>query len=174
MELWKPAPDYEGLYEVSDLGRVRRIGKGYGATVGRVLKYKIDHRGYNQVSLYDARHRSRSHKVCRLITKAFVQNPLGKPEVNHINGTKTDDSSANLEWATRSENQLHAFKTGLQEPTFGEKDGMAILTEEQVLEIRRRYASGDTTYKALAQEYGMSHFTIGGIVRGESWKHLPI
>lgn len=105
-EIWKPIPEYEEYYEVSSLGRVRRI------RTGRILKNHIDSYGYLVVGL----HVHSKQKTCfvhRLVAMTFIPNPENKPQVNHINGIKTDNCSTNLEWATSSENMRHAYNTGL-------------------------------------------------------------
>jgi len=63
----------------------------------------------------------KNHFVHRLVAKAFVDNPEGKPFINHKNGVKTDNRPENLEWVTQSENQQHSYDTGLQSPNNGIK-----------------------------------------------------
>lgn len=112
IEIWKPIKDYEGLYEVSDLGRV------FGIKKNKILKQFLTHRGYLQIQLCkDSR-----AKLCRpnrLVAQAFIPNPENKPEVNHKNGMKMDNRVANLEWATTSENIQHAYDTGLKKSLSG-------------------------------------------------------
>lgn len=115
-EIWKPITGYEGLYEVSDLGRVRGLNRivkksnGYNYnSKGRILRPRNKPNGYLFVSL---------HKLCkpmnlfihRIVAEAFIPNPEGKKTVNHKNGIKTDNRVENLEWTTYSENHLHSFR----------------------------------------------------------------
>jgi hypothetical protein len=102
-EIWKPIQDAEG-YEVSNLGRVKRINKDTCLTQGFWGDYYTVVLGRK----YGA------HLVHRLVAKAFIPNPDDKPQVNHLNGNKRDNRAENLEWVTAKENAQHALKTGLK------------------------------------------------------------
>lgn len=104
-ETYKTIKDYPN-YEVSDLGNVRNI------KTGRVLK--PDYKGGYQYAALCKEGKPKSHLIHRLVASAFIPNPENKPQVNHVNGDKTDNHIENLEWATNSENQKHAIKTGLR------------------------------------------------------------
>lgn len=122
-EIWLPVKGYEGLYEVSDLGRIRSVprvidrrymGKtdarqSYG---GRVLIAYPNSHGYLHVGLW-SKNKRQARIVHRLVAEAFLSGPSERT-VNHKNGIKTDNRAANLEWATYSENHLHAVNTGLR------------------------------------------------------------
>lgn len=101
---WRPIVGYEGLYEVSNYGQVRRVLSA--------LKpgYK---RGYAHVSLCKGGKQS-THYITRLVAKAFIPNPHEKEQVNHINGNPGDDRAENLEWSTPKENTQHAIRNGLR------------------------------------------------------------
>ena len=90
-------------------GRVKslRFGKE------KILKLKKTKGGYLQVLLYK-NNKSRMFSIHRIVAQTFISNKENKPEVNHINGIKTDNSIKNLEWVTGSENKKHAYKTGLR------------------------------------------------------------
>jgi hypothetical protein len=107
-EVWKDIDGYEGLYQVSNFGRIRR---------GERLKTPhVDHGGYLTVWL--SKHsKMKCLKVHRLVASAFIPNPAGKKTVNHIDGNKQNNCVTNLEWATHSENIIHANKTGLRTVT---------------------------------------------------------
>lgn len=108
MEVWKDIPEYEGLYQVSSGGLVRRNGQ--------IRKLYKDHRGYLTIGL-SKQSKMKYFKVHRLVAIAFIQNPQGKRTVNHKDGNKENNCVENLEWATHSENIIHANKMGLRRVT---------------------------------------------------------
>lgn len=109
-EQWKPIEGYEGCYEVSDLGNVRSVAHKVNIKSGkqrnspsRVLVQKTVRNGYRQVGLSQYG-KSKWVGVHRLVATAFVPNPEGLPQVNHINENKTDNRADNLEWCSQSYN----------------------------------------------------------------------
>lgn len=80
---------------------------------GRAIKPQVSKNGYIRVELWE-NGKGRKHLVHRLLAETFIPNPDGKPQVNHIDGDKTNNALSNLEWATQSENQKHAYRAGLQ------------------------------------------------------------
>lgn len=109
-EIWKDIPGYEGLYQVSNLGMVKRI-KILSRKEQRIIKQYADRSGYMTVYLYNGEGTRGFFLVHRLVAKVFVPNPWKKKEVNHIDGNKSNNTFDNLEWSTRSENILHASKS---------------------------------------------------------------
>ena len=120
-EIWKSIPSFEGLYEVSNLGRVRSLGKNVAKNnhgtmciayyPTKILSQRYGY-GYLCVSL-NTQKNQKGYFVHRLVAQAFIPNPENKPEVNHKNGIKDDNRVENLEWVTAQENTIHAHKTGL-------------------------------------------------------------
>lgn len=116
-ENWLPVKDFEGIYEVSDKGQVRRMAGSAGCHVTRLLSP-----GYNKGTGYQQLHLSKggiqtNKQIHRLVAEAFIPNPENKLQVNHIDAVKTNNSLENLEWCTRSENAYHALKMGVKSNT---------------------------------------------------------
>ena len=117
-EQWKQIAGFEG-YQVSSFGNVKSVerlvwnGKGYVHKPSMILKQARNHKGYPIVYL-SHNNRQKTVPVHRLVASAFIPNPFGKLQVNHINGDKGDNRIENLEWCTNEENQRHAWITGLQ------------------------------------------------------------
>lgn len=106
IEVWVPVKDFEDLYEISNLGNLRNSRK-------QIMKIYINNSNYACVKL--AKAGSYKHKtIHRLVAEAFLPQPLGYNEVNHIDGCKLNNVMTNLEWVTSSQNKLHAFANGLR------------------------------------------------------------
>ena len=106
IEIWKDVIDFEGYYEVSSLGRVRNTRSS------EIKAQNVQTNGkYLQVSLWKLNKEKRS-LVHRLVAKAFIPNPLNKPQVNHLDKNDQNNVVTNLEWTTCSENHKHAFANG--------------------------------------------------------------
>jgi hypothetical protein len=105
-EIWKDVKGYEGLYQVSNLGRIKSIIRK-----GKILSNK-SHR-YISVIFYKNKLR-KNIRVHRLVAGAFIPNPENKPQVNHIDGNKKNNNVNNLEWNTQLENIRHAYRTGIK------------------------------------------------------------
>lgn len=105
-EVWKDIPEYNGDYQVSNLGRVRSLKTKSGA----ILKCGPNATGYPAVSLL-LRGVQSTYYVHRLVAKAFIKNPENKPQVNHKDSNKTNNKASNLEWSTASENVSHFYKS---------------------------------------------------------------
>lgn len=120
-EIWRDIKGYEGLYQVSNLGRVRSlqfVNNRYKVRTPRlkVLKPSYDKYGYLMLGLCkDGKHKNvHPH---RLVAEAFIPNPENKPQVNHIDGNKINNCVNNLEWCTHGENQKHAHRIGIKQAT---------------------------------------------------------
>jgi hypothetical protein len=105
-EIFVPIRGYEGLYEVSNTGKVRSV-RG-GKRQGVELKHSITPLGYHRLQLCKDR-KSTSYFVHRLVAETFVTNEYNKPEANHIDGNKSNNAATNLNWMTSRENKLHTI-----------------------------------------------------------------
>lgn len=104
METWKDVEGYEGLYQVSDEGRVKSLKKRFGRQEGeRIMKPSMEWCGYMRLGLTKDG-KARIFAVHRLVAKAFIPNPENKPVINHIDGNRANNRVENLEWATYKEN----------------------------------------------------------------------
>jgi HNH endonuclease/NUMOD4 motif/AP2 domain len=112
-EIWMDIADYEGRYQISNFGNARSLQDNHGnARLQNKVPCKC-RKGYLYLQMFvkDVQFRDSLH---RLVAKAFIPNPERKRTVNHIDGNKANNHVSNLEWATYSENLLHAHATGLK------------------------------------------------------------
>ncbi|MFA6989827.1 MAG: NUMOD4 domain-containing protein [Candidatus Gastranaerophilaceae bacterium] len=124
-EIWKDIEGYEGVYQVSNLGRVKSLNRLVDGRNGhlkkikeRILKPTTGSQEYVRVSLY-LRSKIYVIEIHRLVGLHFIPNPENKPEINHKDGIKAHCYESNLEWCTQIENSQHAWRTGLCKPNTG-------------------------------------------------------
>jgi hypothetical protein len=164
-ELWKDVIGLDGVYSISNFGRVRRNTKRTNSVPGAILKPWCSN-GYPHVGLWNNGVQTRI-TVHRLVAIAFIPNPLNLPEVNHKNGIKSDNLYSNLEWASHARNTEHAFQTGL----ISRK-----LTRDNVVEIQKlRTAKPLMGLKAIARKFGITHGHVTSIWRDDNFldRFLP-
>ena len=192
-EIWKDVKGYEGMYMVSNLGRIRSLDRiiTQGAKnnsvarhpyKGRILKPIKQNIGYLTVTL-----KGKIIHLHRLIAETFIPNPLAKPFINHKDGKKDNNTVDNLEWVTAKENSQHAWKTGLSYMTDAHreaarhsarkgapkhwipieqytKDGEYIQTFNSIREASQRTGANQTHISLCAKG---KHKTCGGYI----WKY---
>lgn len=112
MEKW--IIGYENKYSVTEDGKIfsHNFHREHHK---KEMKTKISNRGYNRIGLRNGNFQ-KFYSIHRLVAEAFIPNPYGLSQVNHIDGNKNNNSISNLEWCTQSENILHAYKIGLMTP----------------------------------------------------------
>lgn len=177
---WRPVKNYEGIYEINNLGVVKSLSrKKYCGhknskpqlTKEKYLKNKIDRLGYVRVKLSKDGKSSLKY-VHRILALSFIDNPKNKKEINHIDGNKQNNNLNNLEWTTRSKNMKHAFELGLHKAKKGEENNKAKLTKNEVKEIRRLYKKGEYTQTRLGEMFDVSSANINEIVNNKTWKEV--
>lgn len=163
-ENWKSHPQLSA-YEISDMGRVRRLLPARGARVGRILMPGMTRQGYRHVVL-----EGKARRIYVLVLETFVgPRPIGA-EVRHLNDVKSDDRLSNLAWGTKARNYADRVANG--GGNHGVRHGLAKLNDAAVQEIRRRYVPHQITQRMLAKEYGVSRECIKLICGRQRWRHV--
>jgi len=175
-EIWVDIVGYEGLYQISNNGRVKSlerivVGKdGVSYPVKEKIKTpSIGKRRYPYVDLYIGNQKKKKY-IHRLKAIAFIANPENKSDVNHKYGDKTDFGDDSIEWNTRSENIRHAFANGLNVARKNEAHPRAKITMEIARQIRNEYLSEKTSMDKLAVKYKISNHTVYSILHNKTWK----
>ncbi len=171
-EVWQPVLGYEGLYEVSDHGRVRslprksRSGRGYQVYPGRVLTTCANGHGYHVVSL-SRNNRKTTRQVHDLVLTAFIGiRPSPQHDACHNDGNKNNNALLNLRWDTKAANQADRKLHGTS--GHGEANSYSKLTENDVIAIR----SDTRSQREIANSYGVSQTCISFIKLRKNWAWL--
>jgi hypothetical protein len=169
-EVWRPVVGWKNIYDVSNLGRIRRVLAAHGTHAGRVLKPWPATGGYLYVIL---QHRGRKAEIAvhRIVAASFLGRCPLRFDVNHKDGNRANPQLDNLEYLSRGDNHRHAYrilKRTVVSRT-GETNGNSKLTQEQVAEIRRRYVRGKISQQSLAAEFQVNQTMIGFIIRRVNW-----
>lgn len=162
-EVWKFIDGYDGLYAISNFGKVKNIKTGKELATQYDGRYKTLQLSKNGIH--------KKNYIHRLIAVAFIPNESGKKCINHIDGNKTNNNISNLEWVTHSENNKHAMKTGLNKAPKGSNQNFSKLTNENVLEICKMLDDGESPAN-ICDYYNVSNRTIYDIKLGNTWSWL--
>jgi hypothetical protein len=194
-EIWKDIQDYEGLYQVSNLGRVKSLVRVHYCKKERILTNIKLPNGYIYVRLCKDG-KGKNVRVHRLVAVAFIPNPENLPQIDHINADKTNNNVNNLRWVTAKENIRNPLNMvhliGKNNPMFGKKH-----SEETKEKMRKNHAnfSGDlnpkarkvknietneifVTVKSAGKKYGVSDNSIRGSIKrngksaGYHWEYV--
>jgi len=183
-EIWKPVPikQFKNSYMVSNKGNVKSVDRHVMHINGRNNFYKGKPKklsqnsdGYLIVILSYKRFR-KTCKVGRLVAKAFIENPENKPQTNHLDGIKTNNVVSNLEWCTQSENEQHAYRTGLKVKRYGEEVGGVKLNNQKVKLARCLHEvfswSLAKICKYFSSIWDITKPTICLILNYKAWPHI--
>lgn len=161
--------DY-GMVEINNLGTKVYTKTGKFPSIydeGGYLMFNVGTtQGQRNVRKY---HTLRIH---RLVALAFIPNLDNLPEVNHKDGNKKNNCVTNLEWVSGLENMQHAWNNGLIYGLKGQENGRSKLSDEQVKEIRNKYAGKKGKIAQLAREYNVSWSLIKLVVTNKNWTHV--
>ena len=172
-EIWKSIAGYSPDYEVSNLGRVRRITVKNRSVYKEleepiIIKPLRTNEGYFRLSLWkDGKHKT--FFVHRLVLLTFIGTPLPGQQAAHLDGNCGNNALENLTWATIVENYAHKYIHGTV-PS-GERNGFSKLTDAKVRIIREKYKHGHRMAN-IAKEFSVSHSTVSLIVKGKRWAHV--
>lgn len=166
MEVWTTIKGFE-KYKVSNFQRVKSIEKN-GFHNEKLMKPTIDKDGYYTFILLNENRKPKRISLHRIVALTFIINIENKPQVNHINGIKTDNRVENLEWSTAKENVNHAWDNNLSKPRLGKNHHNSKLTEKDVLEIRK----SNFSTKELSILYKVDYETIRNVITRRKWKHI--
>lgn len=193
IEIFRPITGYEGLYEISNCGKVKSLYKERVMPINKgTFKYKksfriyperemkqgIDKSGYFRVRLSRIGIKKKTLLVSRLVALAFIKNPENLPCTNHKDNNRKNNNVNNLEWVTNQENKNWSVLCGRQAK--GEQINTNKLTEKEVLEIlnykyvdgRKRKIKDTYSQVELAKKYRVTQANIRAILTKKTWKHL--
>ena len=168
-EVWRDVVGYEGLYKVSNFGRVKSLYfKG-----GRILRECSLKKHYTSIQL-SIKGTYKNFDVHVLVSKAFLPNPKNFPVVHHKDNDKHNTCVWNLEWTTYSENTRTAYRIGTKEIKCGHKNGKSKLNPDQVRYIRKKYVPCHLEFgaKSLAKKFNVTSATIRDVIHYRTHKDI--
>ena len=177
MEKWKSIKDYEGIYEISNLGNIKSLQRlierpkevGSFTQSERILKPSKCLGGYNGVTLVINTKKKR-HLVHRLVAAAFLNNKFNHKYVNHIDGNRHNNNVNNLEWCTQSHNKKHSYNLGLSDKK-GTNHHLTKFKEQDIIDIRSKYENEGMLQKEISKIYNVNKSTIWHIVNYKTWNY---
>jgi len=175
-EQWKEVVGYEGLYEASNLGKIRSlvIGIPHGVKIREtplILSPKVKSNGYLEVGLNNNKVKT-MHYVHRLVLIAFTGCKPDGMEAGHVDGNRENCALNNLCWLSHSANTRMAALYGKVQR--GESRYNAQLNEDSVRRIRSEYGRGNVTHRMLAEKYKITEGAVRNMLAGKTWKHVEV
>jgi len=178
-EIWKDVVGFEGIYQVSNFGRVKSVSKKLKGKLSsvrtskeRILKQSIlSNYNHLRVTLYD-NYRVKGMLVHRLVLEAFVGKCPDGHEACHNDGNPLNNHINNLRWDTSKNNSYDTIKHG--KSNRGSINGKSKLTENEVIEIKKLLKSGNLTQKEIAVKFGVSDANINMINKNKRWSHIQL
>lgn len=186
LEVWQDIPGYEGVYQASDMGRIRGIDRFDSSgkfRTGKVLKQRTNKHGYKQLVL-SKNGIVRTHIVHVIICTVFNGHKPDNHEVSHKNGIKTDNRKDNVYWKTHAENERDKILHGTipkgdrngkytkpNKTPRGERIGTSKLSVEDILKIRSLHRDGLGCIR-ISKIFGVSKTSILNIINRKTWNHI--
>lgn len=161
----------EELKSIGNDYSVSRTGEVYSHKRHKYIKQRVGPKGYMMVNL-SINGTCKTFTVHRLVADAWIPNSDSLPQVNHIDGDKTNNSVDNLEWCTASHNVIHAINTGLTHTAKGMATKNGRFSNDDIIEIRRLYNEERLSQYAIASTYHVTRSTIQQIVKGLTYKEV--
>lgn len=177
-EEWKDVVGSGGRYQISTFGNVRSngfIGKDGKFRKPRYMTVSINKSLGYAMFFTSIDGKKKAFYVHRMIAEAFIPNPDGKPEVNHIDGDKRNSVLWNLEWVTTKENVRHAINEGLSTPPrIGKGDDCPAskLTSFEVAKIKTILNTSKRSLASIARQFGVGASAISHIRDKRTWTHV--
>jgi NUMOD4 motif-containing protein len=173
LEIFKPINGYEGLYEVSNFGRIKSLAKRWsnGYKEETIMSLTENKKNYITVRLSKDGIKETFY-VHILVAKHFIKNPNKLPEVNHKDFIRSNNMVDNLEWKTKIGNIKYSVIAGRIRGWRGENSPRANHTNERVLKIRELYESGSYTQNQLADMFNVKRHNISKIILRQRWAHI--
>lgn len=165
MEIFKDIQKFENKYQISNTGKVRN------KNTGLFLQPKYNKKGYQYVNLSINKYKSVKWYIHRLVGFHFISNPYNKPQINHIDGNKSNNNVDNLEWVTNEENQRHAVLNNLRFQ--GELHKSSKFTNESIKLLPKLVNIGFTP-SLINQLTGVAIQNLDKIFKGKSWRQLNL
>lgn len=175
-EIWKDIPGYEGLYQVSNLGRVKHLSTQQSNGIGKYARQEkvctphLMNNGYWVVDLYIKNHR-KTMLVHRLVALAFIPNPNNYPCVNHLYSNRSNPNVENLEWCTTSRNLKHSYDTNNRHEKMNWKMGAENKSSKAVHMLDRVSKKILRTFDCIMEaerELGVLNSSIVNCLKGKS------